>query len=532
MSFSSVGVKALSGAAGKTIRAYSSSAAASPASSSAPSVQLLLNGKFVESQTNKWIDIHNPATNEVVARVPESTQAEMDAAVAAAAAAFPQWSSQSVLTRQKVMFDLARLIRDNTSKIAEIITYEQGKTLVDAEGDVIRGLQIVEHACSIPSLQMGETSEQVAADMDTYTLRQPLGVCAGIAPFNFPAMIPLWMFPMGLVTGNTYVMKPSERVPGASMYLAKLALEAGVPDGCLNVIHGSRDAVNFICDAPEIKAISFVGSDQAGKYIFARGTENGKRVQSNMGAKNHGVILPDCNKEHALNAITGAAFGAAGQRCMALSVVVLVGETEKWLPEIVERAAKLKVNAGHVAGTDVGPLISPAAKERAIRLIDGAEKDGCEIVLDGRKCVVPGFEKGNFVGPTVIKGVKPHMECYKEEIFAPALCVMTADSMDEAMDIIEKNPYGNGCALFTTSGSSARKFQHKVAAGQVGINVPIPVPLSFFSFTGSRGSIRGDVNFNGKGGINFYTHVKTVTSLWKEDDATSKVAPTAMPTMK
>eukprot|EP00126_Sphaerothecum_destruens_P002533 Sdes_comp15964_c0_seq1m5118 len=456
----------------------------------------------------------------------------MQAAVTAAEAAFPAWRKQTILTRQKVMFDLARLIREHLPKIAEIVTYEQGKTLADAEGDVLRGLQIVEHACSITSLQLGETCEQVASGMDTYTFRQPLGVCAGIAPFNFPAMIPLWMFPMALVTGNTYVFKPSERVPGAAMYLTKLAHQAGVPAGVLNVIHGSKDAVNFICDSPAIQAISFVGSDTAGKYIHARGSANGKRVQSNMGAKNHGVILPDANKEHALNAVTGAAFGAAGQRCMALSVVILVGEAKNWLPDIVARARKLKVNCGTVPNTDVGPMISPAAKKRALEIIDGAVKEGCDLALDGRKIVVPGYERGNFVAPTILTGVKPHMNCYKEEIFAPVLCVMTAATLDEAMNIINKNPYGNGTALFTNSGAAARKFQYEIDVGQVGINVPIPVPLSFFAFTGSRGSIRGDINFNGKSGIHFYTQIKTVTSLWRAEDATSQVAPTAMPTMK
>ena len=494
--------------------------------------KLFIDGKFVESETDKWIDLHNPATNEVITRVPEATLDEMNSAVAAAKRAFKSWSETSVLHRQQIMFKYQQLIKDNMKELAAIITLEQGKTLADAEGDVHRGLQVVEHCCSITSLQLGETMTSVAKDMDTLTYRYPLGVCAGITPFNFPAMIPLWMFPMAMVCGNTSLLKPSERDPGASMLLAQLGQDAGFPDGTLNIIHGAHDSVNFICDHPDIKAISFVGSNQAGEYIFERGTKNGKRVQSNMGAKNHGVIMPDAAKEHTLNSLVGAAFGAAGQRCMALSTVVFVGESREWIKELKERSEKLNVNAGDQAGADLGPMISPAAKERAEKLIQSGINEGATILLDGRNFKVKGYECGNFLAPTILTNVKPNMECYKEEIFGPVLIVLEADSLDEAVEIINKNPYGNGTAIFTQSGATARKFINEIDVGQVGINVPIPVPLPMFSFTGTRASFRGDVHFYGKQGIQFYTQLKTITQLWREEDATHSKAHVAMPVMR
>ncbi|CAI9567216.1 unnamed protein product [Staurois parvus] len=378
---------------------------------------------------------------------------------------------------------------------------------------------------------LGETLPSLTKDMDTYTFRIPLGVCAGIAPFNFPAMIPLWMFPMGMVCGNTYLMKPSERVPGATMLLARLLQDSGAPDGTLNIIHGQHAAVNFVCDHPAIRAISFVGSNQAGEYIYERGSKNGKRVQSNMGAKNHGVIMPDANKESTLNQLVGAAFGAAGQRCMALSTAVLVGEAKKWLPELVERAKKLRVNAGDQPGADLGPLISKTAKQRVCSLVESGVKEGATLLLDGREVKVKGYEDGNFVGPTILSNVTPDMTCYKEEIFGPVLVVLEAENLDDAINIVNDNPYGNGTAIFTTNGATARKYTHLVDVGQVGVNVPIPVPLPMFSFTGSRASFRGDTNFYGKQGIYFYTQLKTVTSQWKEEDATVTSPAVVMPTM-
>jgi malonate-semialdehyde dehydrogenase (acetylating)/methylmalonate-semialdehyde dehydrogenase len=494
--------------------------------------KLFIDGQFVESKTNDWIDLHNPATNEVVTRVPKATDSEMRAAVQSAHKAFASWSQTSILTRQQIMFKYQSLIKDNMKKLAQNITEEQGKTLIDAEGDVFRGLQVVEHCCSIPSLTQGESLAGIAKDMDTISYRLPLGVCGGIAPFNFPAMIPLWMFPVAITCGNTFVMKPSERDPGACMILVQLLKEAGVPDGVVNVIHGQHEAVNFICDDPAIRAVSFVGSDQAGKYIYERSAKAGKRVQSNMGAKNHGVIMPDANREHTLNQLVGAAFGAAGQRCMALSTAIFVGETRNWIPELAERAKKLKVNAGHVPGTDVGPVISPQAKQRILSLVESGVKQGAKLVLDGRDVVVNGFEKGNFIGPTILSDVRPDMDCYKEEIFGPVLVILSADTLDEAIAIINKNPYGNGTAIFTTNGAAARKFTHEADVGQVGVNVPIPVPLPMFSFTGSRGSFLGDANFYGKAGVNFFTQIKTVTQLWRQADAADTASATAMPVLK
>lgn len=480
-------------------------------------VPLLINGQKRISKTNKWLDVRNPATNEVVAQVPETTADEMAEAVENSKQAFKTWSTFSVSKRARYMFRLRQLLEDKTPEIAKMITLEQGKTLKDAEGDVFRGVEVVEHSASMTTLQMGETVENITKGMDLFSYRQPLGVTAGICPFNFPAMIPLWMFPLAITAGNTMVLKPSEYDPSAGVAVAELALEAGVPPGVVNVIHGSKPCVDFICDAPDIKAISFVGSNKAGEYIFERGTKNGKRVQANLGAKNHGVILPDAPKDDTLNALAGAGFGAAGQRCMALSTVIMVGESKQWLPDLLQKAQGLKISSGMDPEAHLGPLITPQAKERVIDLITSAEKEGAKIILDGRNVKVPGFEKGNFVGPTIVTGVKPHMKIYKEEVFGPVLLVMEAETLEEAISIINANPYGNGTAIFTRSGAAARKFTHEVDCGQVGVNVPIPVPLPFFSFTGSRASIRGDLNFYGKMGVYFFTQLKTVTSLWKEE---------------
>jgi len=502
-------------------RCFHSSA---PLRASAPVTKMFINGKFTESSAKEHIDVLNPATQEVVTRVPLCTQEEMRSAVDAAQNAFHDWKETSVSNRVRVMLRLQDLISKNMDEIAKIITKEQGKTLPDAKGDVFRGLEVVEHSCSAGTLMMGETVENVSKFVDTYSYLQPLGVVAGITPFNFPAMIPLWMFPMALVTGNTFILKPSERVPSASMFIAKLAQDAGVPAGVLNVIHGAKDAVNFICDAPEIKAISFVGGGEAGKHIHRRGTENGKRVQSNMAAKNHATILPDAAKERTLDALVGAAFGASGQRCMALSAAVFVGEAQNWIPELAQRCKGLKVCAGHVDKTDLGPMISPVAKKRAVDIIDRSIKQGAKCLLDGRGVSVNGYEKGNFLGPTLLTDVTPDMECYHEEIFGPVLVCLKADTLDDAIKLINKNPYGNGTAIFTSNGAAARKYQHEIDVGQVGINLPIPVPLPFFSFTGSRGSFVGSTHFYGKQGIFFYTQTKTITSMWRDDDISTGVA--------
>jgi malonate-semialdehyde dehydrogenase (acetylating)/methylmalonate-semialdehyde dehydrogenase len=479
--------------------------------------KLLIDGKFVESKTQEWRDIVNPATQEVVGRVPFATKAEVDAAVASAAKAFQTWRLTPLGARMRVMLRFQDLVRQNMKRIAQTLTAEQGKTLPDAEGDIFRGLEVIEHACSIGTLQQGEFSENVAGGVDTYTLRQPIGVCAGITPFNFPAMIPLWMFPMAIVCGNTFVLKPSEQDPLSTMELVELALQAGIPAGVLNVVHGGKDVVDAICTHPDIKAISFVGSTHVGTHVYNLGSQHGKRVQAMMGAKNHAVVLPDANREQTLNALAGAGFGAAGQRCMATSVVVFVGASKDWLPELVERARGLSVNGGTEANTDVGPVVSRAAKERILGMIDAGVKEGATLSLDGRDVKVQGYEKGNFIGPTVFSGVTTDMTIYKQEIFGPVICVLEAATLDDAIALVNRNPMGNGVGLFTQSGAAARKFQSEIDVGQVGINIPIPVPVPYFSFTGSRGSKLGDLGPYGKQVVQFYTQTKTVTSRWFDD---------------
>jgi len=486
-----------------------------------PTVKLLVNGQMVESKAREWRDLVNPATQEVLARVPMCGADEVDAAVRAAAEAFKTWRNVPIAARARIMLKLQELIRRDMKKIAEVLTREQGKTLPDAEGDIFRGLEVVEHACSIGTLTLGEFAENVAGNVDTYFLRQPLGVCAGITPFNFPAMIPLWMFPMAIVCGNTFVLKPSEQDPMTTMMLAELAIEAGIPPGVLNVVQGGKEAVDALCTHPTVKAVSFVGSCAVGEHVYQLASSHGKRAQCMMGAKNHAVVMPDANKEQSLNSLVGAGFGAAGQRCMAVSVAVLVGEAGKWIPDIVAKAKTLKVSAGHEKGADLGPLISKHAKERVEGLIEQGVREGAKLELDGRKPRIPGYDKGNFVGPTIFSGVKPQHKIYTTEIFGPVLCVMTADTLDEAIALVNANPYGNGTGIFTQSGAAARKFQNEIDVGQVGINVPIPVPVPYFSFSGSRGSRLGDLGPYGKQAIQFYTSVKTVTARWFEDAAVS-----------
>ncbi|HUH87481.1 MAG TPA: CoA-acylating methylmalonate-semialdehyde dehydrogenase [Pusillimonas sp.] len=489
----------------------------------APTVKLLIDGRFVESRTQQWRDVVNPATQQVLARVPFATPDEIESAVASAKAAFREWRKTPIGTRARIFLKYQHLIRENMKELAALLTAEQGKTLADAEGDVFRGLEVVEHAAAIGNLQLGELANNVAGGVDTYTILQPLGVCAGITPFNFPAMIPLWMFPMAIATGNTFVLKPSEQDPMVTMRLAELALEAGIPPGVLNVVHGGEDAVNALCDHPDIKAISFVGSTKVGTHVYQRASLAGKRAQCMMGAKNHAVVLPDAHKEQTLNNLVGAAFGAAGQRCMALSVAILVGEARNWVPDLVAKARTLKVGAGDQPGVDVGPLISPAALARVEGLIERGVADGATLELDGRGIKVPGNEKGNFVGPTIFSGVKPGNAVYDQEVFGPVLSIMSAETLDEAIAMVNANPNGNGTAVFTQSGAAARTFQEEIDVGQVGINLPIPVPVPLFSFSGSRASKLGDLGPYGKQVVLFYTQAKTVTARWFEDDVVGGV---------
>src|SRR6202046_3371531 len=375
-----------------------------------PTVKMLLDGKLVESRTSEWHDVINPATQEVLAQVPFATDDELDAAVASAKRAYQTWKHTPLAARARIMLKLQALVREHMSRIAQTLSAEQGKPLADAEGDVFRGLEVVEHACSIGTLQLGEFAENVAGGVDTYTLRQPIGVCAGITPFNFPAMIPLWMFPMAIVCGNTFVLKPSEQDPMTPMLLAELALEAGLPPGVLNIVHGGKRAVDALCTHPDIVSVAFVGSTAVGNHVYSLASRHGKRVQCMMGAKNHAVIMPDANKEQSLNALVGAPFGAAGQRCMATSVTVLVGDAQKWIPDIVAKAKGLKVNAGVEKNTDLGPVVSRNAKNRILGLIDEGVKEGATLELDGRGIKVTGYEQGNFIGPTIFSAVTPAMK--------------------------------------------------------------------------------------------------------------------------
>lgn len=481
-------------------------------------VKQLINGEFVDSNTQEWIDLTDPATQEVIAKVPQTTNDEINEAVAAAKEAFKTWRKTPITTRARIFLTYQALIREHMDELAELLTSEQGKTIADARGDVFRGLEVVEHAAGIANLQMGDFVENVATGVDTYSIWQPLGVCAGITPFNFPAMIPLWMFPMAIATGNTFILKPSEQDPMVTLRLVELAIEAGVPKGVLNVVHGGKPTVDAICDHPDIKAVSFVGSTNVGHHVYDRASKAGKRVQCMMGAKNHAVILPDANKEQTLNQLAGAAFGAAGQRCMALSVVVLVGDAKDWVDEIKAKAEGLVVSAGK-HDKDLGPLISPQAKERVERLIQTGVDEGAKLLLDGRGITVEGYENGNFVGPTIFDNVTTDMQIYSQEIFGPVLCIMRANSLDEAIEIINANPNGNGTAIFTQSGAAAHKFQQDIDVGQVGINLPIPVPLPMFSFSGSRASKLGDLGPYGKQAVQFYTQTKTVTARWFDDEA-------------
>ncbi|TVM04815.1 MAG: CoA-acylating methylmalonate-semialdehyde dehydrogenase [Halomonas sp.] len=484
-------------------------------------IPMFIDGQPVQSQSQDWRDVVNPATQEVVARVPFCSAEEVERAVASAKEAFQTWRKVPLGKRMRIMLKLQALIRDNTAELAALITEEHGKTLPDAEGEVGRGLEVVEHACSITSLQLGELAENAASEVDVYTMHQPLGVGAGITAFNFPIMLPCFMFPLAIATGNTFVLKPSEQDPTSTMRLVELAHEAGVPAGVLNVVHGGPDVANQIADHPDIKALSFIGSSHVGALLYNRSAVAGKRMQAMLGAKNHCVVMPDANRSQAINNLLGSAFGAAGQRCMANSVVVLVGEAREWLGDIVAGAKGMKIGPGTQRDADLGPLVSPQAKERVERLISAGEQEGASLLVDGRGCTVEGYPDGNFVGPTLFADVTADMAIYREEIFGPVLCVVSVETLDDAIAFINANPNGNGTSIFTNSGWVARRFETDIDVGQIGINVPIPVPVAYFSFTGSRGSKLGDLGPNGKQAIAFWTQTKTVTARWFEPENVS-----------
>ncbi|MEE2003276.1 CoA-acylating methylmalonate-semialdehyde dehydrogenase [Alkalimonas sp. MEB108] len=481
-------------------------------------VQLFIDGAFIDSTTEQWIPVTNPATQEVIAQAPCATADEMSRAIESAKEAFKSWKEVPVSERARLMMRFGNLLKEHQTEIAEIICQELGKTIEDAKGDVWRGIEVVEQAANIPSLMMGETVENVARSIDTYSYIQPLGVCAGITPFNFPAMIPLWMFPMAIACGNTFVLKPSEQDPMTVNRIAELFAEAGAPKGVLQVVHGAKEQVDTILHHPDIKAISFVGSVNVGQYIYKTGTDNLKRVQAFAGAKNHMVIMPDANKQQVINALVGASVGAAGQRCMAISVAVFVGAAQDWIPEVAAAIGKVRPGVYTDPNAAYGPQISPQAKARILSLIEQGKNEGATCLLDGSDCSVEGFPNGNWVGPTVFSNVTTEMEIYKQEIFGPVLTTMSVDSLDEALKVVNDSPYGNGTSIFTASGAAARKYQHQVEVGQVGINIPIPVPLPFFSFTGWKGSFYGDQHAYGKQAVRFYTETKTITARWFDDD--------------
>lgn len=480
-------------------------------------VPLFIDGEFVQSSSNQWIDVTNPATQEVIAQVPCATDDEMNLAIASANEAFKTWKEVAISERARVMMRYAALLKEHQEEIAGIICEELGKTHEDAMGDVWRGIEVVEHAANIPSMMMGETVENVARGIDTYSYTQPLGVCAGITPFNFPAMIPLWMFPLAVACGNTFILKPSEQDPLTPTRLVELFVEAGAPKGVIQVVHGTKTQVDRILHEPSVKAISFVGSVGVGQYIYKTGTDNMKRVQAFLGAKNHMVVMPDANKDAVVNNIVGASVGAAGQRCMAISVAVFVGAAKEWIPEIREKLAS--VQPGHYSDKNAayGPQITGQAKQRILALIEQGKQEGANCVLDGSQCTVEGYPDGNWVGPTMFTDVTPDMEIYKQEIFGPVFLTTNVDTLDDAIALINANPYGNGTSIFTASGGAARKYQHEIEVGQVGINIPIPVPLPFFSFTGWKGSFAGDQHAYGKQAVKFYTETKTITARWFDD---------------
>jgi malonate-semialdehyde dehydrogenase (acetylating) / methylmalonate-semialdehyde dehydrogenase len=459
--------------------------------------------------------VYNPATGQQQAEVSLASEADVHDAVAAAKDAFREWSQTSLSRRTKVMFAFRELVNAHAGEIAELITDEHGKVLSDALGEVQRGLEVVEFACGIPSLLKGDYSDQVSTDVDTYSFREPLGVVAGITPFNFPAMVPMWMFPVAIACGNTFVLKPSERDPSASMRIAELWQEAGLPDGVFNVVHGDKVAVDTILDSPDVAAVSFVGSTPIARYIHERGTATGKRVQALGGAKNHAIVLPDANVDFAADHLAAAAFGSAGERCMAISAAVAVGGAADAIVSAVnDRARAVKVGSGRDSDSEMGPVVTRQAQERILGLIDTGEKQGASVTVDGRGYVVEGHEEGFFVGPTVIDNVTTDMDVYQQEIFGPVLSVVRVDDVDAAIALINRNPYGNGTAIFTSSGESARRFQRGVHVGMIGINVPVPVPMAFYSFGGWKDSLFGDKHVHGPEGVSFYTRAKVVTARW------------------
>ena len=478
-------------------------------------------GAATAGSSVRMAPVWNPATGEQQAEVLLAESSDVDAAVFAAREAQRAWRESSVARRARVMFAFRNLVLEHTRDLALIVSREHGKVVADAVGEVTRGLEVIEFACGIAQLLKGEFSEQVSTDVDLYSFRQPLGVCAGITPFNFPVMVPLWMHPIAIACGNAFVLKPSERDPSASNFIADLYAEAGLPAGVFNVVHGDRVAVDRLLDHPDIAAVSFVGSTQVARYVYERGTRSGKRVQALGGAKNHAVVLPDADLDFAADNITAAAYGSAGERCMAISAVVAVGAAaDPLIDRLARKASALVVGPGIDERSDMGPVVTAAARDRIAGYITRGASSGARLVVDGRDCVVDGHAGGFYIGPTIFDRVATDMEIYRDEIFGPVLAVLRVDSLEAAIELINANAYGNGTALFTSSGYAARTFQRDVEVGMIGINVPIPVPMAYYSFGGWKASLFGDHHVHGAEGVRFYTRGKAVTSRWPGNERT------------
>ncbi len=475
-----------------------------------------IGGQSVIGTSGREGSVYNPATNELIRNVALADAAEVDKAVSNAAEAFHDWAEMPPARRVQVLYRYRELLIQNIDEMARLLSSEHGKTVDDAKGSITRGLEVVEFACGIPQLLKGEFSEGVASGVDSWSMRQPLGVVAGTTPFNFPAMVPMWMFPVAIACGNTFVLKPSERNPSCAAFMANLLTEAGLPDGVLNVVNGDKEAVDSLLSHPSVQAVSFVGSTAVGEYVYQTGCAHGKRVQALCGAKNHMVVMPDADMGQVVDAVMGAAYGSAGERCMAISVVVAVGEdtADRMMEQLVPRIETLKVGAYDQAGVEMGPVITPDARDRIKNYIDRGVEEGADLVVDGRNISIPGYESGCFVGATVFDRVKPEMAIYRDEIFGPVLSVVRAESYEEALQLVNDHEYGNGTAIFTRDGDAARDFGHRAQIGMVGVNVPIPVPLAFHSFGGWKRSLFGDHFMHGPEGVRFYTRMKTLTSRW------------------
>ncbi len=475
-----------------------------------------IGGKKVAGNSGRTGDIYNPATGQVTKKVPLASKAEVEGAIAIAQEAFPAWAATPPGKRAQIMFNFRDLLRSNMDRLAESVSSEHGKTLDDAKGSITRGLEVVEFACGISQLLKGEFSESVAGGVDSWSTRQALGVCAGITPFNFPAMVPMWMFPMAIACGNTFVLKPSEKDPSCPLLLGELMSEAGLPDGVLNVVNGDKEAVDTLLTDDRVEAISFVGSTAIGEYIYHTGTSHNKRVQALCGAKNHMVVMPDADMDQVVDAVMGAAYGSAGERCMAISVVVTVGDepADAMLEKLIPRVEALKVGPYTDLSSEMGPVITPESRDRINGYIEKGVREGAELVRDGRGVSVEGHPDGCFVGATIFDKVTKDMSIYTDEIFGPVLSIVRAKTYEEAVEMINVHEYGNGTAIFTRDGDAARDFSNRIQIGMVGINVPIPVPLAFHSFGGWKRSLFGDHAIHGAEGVRFYTKLKTVTSRW------------------